>query len=80
MSLRSERRKAKLSQGDAAQLCGIRQQRLSHYECGIREPKLDVLKRLSKVYGCTIDALLENRDVEDRFRKKNVRRKIAKTA
>lgn len=77
MSLRSERKKTGLKQGDIAELIGISQQRLSHFETGLRQPKADILKKLSKVYNCSIDELLED---DNEPRKKRTRRKVAKTA
>ena len=77
MSLRNERKKLGLKQIDVAQMIGVHQQRLSHYETGLRQPKPDLLKKLAKVYGCSIDALLED---DNEPRKKRTRRKIAKTA
>ena len=48
-----------LSQGEAARKCGITQQRLSHYEVGIRKPSIEIFKRLADIYGVTIDELLK---------------------
>lgn len=47
-----------LSQKRAADELGISQALLSHYENGVREPKLDFVVRVSEYYGVTTDYLL----------------------
>lgn len=54
-SLRSERG---LSQRKAAADLGISQALLSHYENGLREPKLDFVVRACDYYGVSADYML----------------------
>lgn len=53
--LRKERR---LSQRAAAEALGVSQALLSHYENGIREPKLDFVCKVADFYECSTDFLL----------------------
>lgn len=62
LSLRTKRLEKGLRQKDAADIIGIKQQRLSHYEHGIRQPKPFMLKKLAELYGCTIDELIGDED------------------
>ncbi len=55
MSLRTERG---LSQRAAAADLGISQALLSHYENGLREPKLDFVVRACDYYGVSADYML----------------------
>lgn len=57
-NLKTIRIKKGLSQGEAAKMIGITQQRLSHYEVGIRKPGIEIFKKAADVYGVTIDELI----------------------
>ena len=57
-NLKTIRLEKGMSQGEAAKKIGITQQRLSHYEVGIRNPNLEIIKKAAEVYGVTIDALI----------------------
>lgn len=46
------------TQAEAAEIMGITPQRLHNYECGKREPDLQILKRFVEVYGVSADWLL----------------------
>lgn len=48
----------KLSQRRAAQELGISQALLSHYENGVRQPKLDFVRKLAQYYEVSADELL----------------------
>lgn len=52
------RRESKLSQKKAAEDLGISQALLSHYENGIREPKLEFIIRACEYYGVSTDYIL----------------------
>ena len=54
-SLRSERG---ISQRKAAANLGISQALLSHYENGVREPRLDFVVRVCDYYGVSADYML----------------------
>ena len=52
------RHKAGLSQRKAAAELNISQALLSHYENGLREPKLEFIVKVCEYYGVTVDYLL----------------------
>ena len=56
--LQKKRKEKGLSQEAVAELLGIKQNTLSQYENGKREPKLVVLKKMSEIMECTIEELL----------------------
>lgn len=56
----------KLSQEELAEKIGISRQAYSNYEQGIREPNLDILRRLCIIFDCTADELLEIETVAER--------------
>ena len=53
------RSKMGLSQSKLAGRLGVRQNTISGWESGAREPDINMLKRLSHELGCTVDELLE---------------------
>jgi len=52
------RREKKLSQRVVAQELGISQALLSHYEKGVRQPKLDFVRKITDYYGVSADDIL----------------------
>lgn len=54
------RKKAGLRQNKAAELIGVKNYQLGNYETNRSEPSIDVLKRMSKVYGISVDKLIGN--------------------
>lgn len=76
MSYKTKRKNLKLTQKDMANMLGITQVAYGNYELGKRQPKPEMLKRIARIFGCSIDELLE--DLEDDNAR--TRRKIAKTA
>ena len=54
------REKAGLRQNKAAELIGVKNYQLGNYETNRSEPSIDVLKRMSKVYGISVDKLIGN--------------------
>ena len=52
------RREKKMSQRKVAEDLNISQALLSHYEKGVREPRLDFVIRLCEYYGVTADYIL----------------------
>ena len=58
-NLKTARIEKGLTQGEAANKCGITQQRLSHYETGIRQPPIEVFRKLADIYGVSLDYLLQ---------------------
>ncbi|MCL2408326.1 MAG: helix-turn-helix domain-containing protein [Oscillospiraceae bacterium] len=52
------RRETRQSQRQAAEQLGVSQALLSHYETGLREPKLEFIIKACDYYGVTADYLL----------------------
>lgn len=57
--LKFYRSQNKLKQEEVAQKIGVTRQCYAHYEQGIREPGLEILKKLCVLFNCTADELLE---------------------
>ncbi|WP_302806727.1 helix-turn-helix domain-containing protein [Cloacibacillus porcorum] len=57
-NFRLYREKAQLKQGEAAEKLGISHMSLSRYENGTREPKLSEIRNMSKLYGVSVDTLI----------------------
>lgn len=60
----SYRKKKGLSQKEAAELLGIKPYQLANYETGRSEPPIRVLKDMSRIYGVSIDRLLNNSSLQ----------------
>ena len=56
--LKNKRKEKGMTQREIAELLMIRQNTFSQYECGKREPKIAVLKKMSEIFGCSIEELL----------------------
>lgn len=54
------RKKAGLTQKEAAQVIGINSYQLGNYETNRSEPSITILKKMSNVYGVSIDTLVGN--------------------
>lgn len=54
------RTRSKLKQKEAAELMGIKNYQLGDYETNRSEPSIDILKKMSKIYGVSIDKLVGN--------------------
>ena len=63
MSLKNQlkffRKTLNLTQQDMALKLNITQACYNRYEKGIREPNIDIIKKLCVIFGCTADELLE---------------------
>ena len=64
LSFASEREKAGVSQAAVAKELGITGAAVCQWEKGKTSPKLPMLRKIAKLYGCSVDALVEN--TEDR--------------
>lgn len=53
--LRHARERARLSQAELAQRCGVTQSVISAYECGARQPSLPTLARLIEATGSELE-------------------------
>lgn len=58
MSFVSARKKAGLTQREVAALMGVDQSAVSLWENEKNNPRMAIVVKLSKLYGCTVDELL----------------------
>lgn len=58
MRLQEYRKTAGMDQRDLADELGIAVQTVSSWETGARRPNIDMLIRLTEIFGCTADELL----------------------
>lgn len=58
MRLQEYRKTAGMDQRDLANELGIAVQTVSSWETGARRPNIDMLIRLTEIFGCTADELL----------------------
>lgn len=56
--LKIQRIKKELTQEQLAKEIGLSVRQITSYEQGVRQPKLDTLKKLAKFFDCTIEELL----------------------
>ena len=55
-----DRRKAKgLLQSDVADFCGVKRSTVAKWESGAAFPRIDKLKKLAALFGCSVNELLE---------------------
>ncbi|MBE7076817.1 MAG: helix-turn-helix transcriptional regulator [Clostridiales bacterium] len=63
MSLKNQfkyyRNQSKLKQEEVALRIGVTRQCYAHYEQGVREPSIDIIRKLCILFNCTADELLE---------------------
>jgi transcriptional regulator with XRE-family HTH domain len=59
-SLKNIRKEYKLTQEDVAKLIGVSRSGYTYYETGKTIPSIEALKRLSAVYGVSIDYIVGN--------------------
>lgn len=57
-AIKKHRETAKLKQAELAEKIGISTVTLSRYENGEREPRVTELRKMSEIFGCTIDELV----------------------
>ena len=61
-NLKFLRQKQNLKQKDLSKILNCSQTLISKWEKNEREPDIEVLKKLSKLFNCSIDYLLDNED------------------
>lgn len=66
-SFRFYRKKANLTQKEAAELIGVNDYQLGNYETNRSQPSLETLKKMSKVYLVSIDKLLGNNMLANKY-------------
>jgi transcriptional regulator with XRE-family HTH domain len=59
VAIRKYRKKALLSQEELGALLEVSQAAVSQWETGASEPKIELLKTMAQIFGCTIDDLLK---------------------
>lgn len=64
--LRKVRKARNLNQLKVAMDLNLSREALSHYECGKREPSLDMLNKLSKYFNVSIDFLINGEEFKKR--------------
>ncbi len=66
MSIKERRVEKGLKQGDVAVALGVTQGAVSQWESGVSNPSIDLLVKLARLFGCTVDDLLqEDSDCDD---------------
>ncbi len=60
MSFFSARKKAGLSQREAADKLGVSDVAVCHWETGKHQPKAKLLIEIAKLYNCSVDDLLRS--------------------
>lgn len=68
-SFKFYRQRAGLTQKEAAALIGINDYQLGNYETNRSQPSLEILKKMSKVYSISIDKMLGNNVLRNKFEK-----------
>lgn len=66
-SFKFYRQRAKLTQKEAAEKIGIKDYQLGNYETNRSQPSLEILKKMSKVYLVSIDRMLGNNPLQNKF-------------
>lgn len=70
--LKSARKNKGLLQNEAAQKVGIRNNTLSQYESGERQPDFDTLVKLADLYDVTVDYLLKGTNSKEEKMNENL--------
>ncbi len=58
MKMASARKRAGLLQRQVAEALGVSIGAVAMWDTGERRPRVDMLPRIAKLYGCTVDELL----------------------
>lgn len=58
-NLKTKRKELGLTQAEMARHLGITQTAYGKYELGKRFPRIQILRKMSKFFGCSIDELTE---------------------
>ena len=66
-SFKFYRERANLTQKEAAEKIGINDYQLGNYETNRSQPSLEVLKKMSQVYLVSIDKMLGNNLLKNKF-------------
>lgn len=66
-SFKHYRKRMNLTQKEAAALIGIKDYQLANYETNRGQPSLELLKKMSKAYQVSIDKLLGNSVLQNKY-------------
>ena len=58
LKLKELRERNNLTQTEIALKLGVKPNTITQYESGARNPSIENLKAMSKIFGCTVDELL----------------------
>ena len=58
MSFSEIRKKRNLTQKEVAQELGTIRVTVARWECGVNNPRLDTVRKLTQLYDCTADELI----------------------
>jgi transcriptional regulator with XRE-family HTH domain len=58
MSFKEARIKRKLTQKEVAEILGTSRVTVARWEFGVNNPRLDIVRELSRLYNCTTDELI----------------------
>lgn len=58
MKITEYRKELNLSQSELAEMVGVGQSTIAMWESGERMPRVKFLKKLSEIFGCSIDHLI----------------------
>ncbi len=64
ISIRKYRKACNMTQEEVAEKLGVSSSCIAQWETGTRKPNIIMLKKLSKVFQCSTDELLETVQVE----------------
>lgn len=67
MRIKELREEEGLKQTELANMLNIKQNTYSQYETGAREISIDVLMKLSKIYGVSTDYILGLTDIQEPY-------------
>ena len=70
-SFKFYRQKAGLTQKEAAKLIGVKDYQLGNYETNRSQPSLEILIKMSKVYLVSIDKMLGNNTLRNKYEKEH---------
>ncbi len=58
LNIKKMRRDAGMTQRELGHKVGVSFQAISQYETGTAEPRVETLRKIADVFGCTVDELL----------------------
>ena len=66
-SFKFYRQRVNLTQKEAAERIGVKDYQLGNYETNRSQPSLEILKKMSKVYSVSIDKMLGNNVLANKY-------------